>query len=284
MNPAAVVPFYFHSNEVRTVVIENEPWFVAKDVCNVLEHSDASMALRGLDDDEKGTRKVWTLGGEQEMNVISESGLYTLIIRSNKPQSKPFRKWVTSEVLPTIRKTGSYTAPKKRTSLWPDSGNALAMAKTREGELMARELTLGVKVARAVGLHGRRQILEHAAALVGERTGSNPLDYFGVKLDEHCPKKTDNNESIKRFVESECSFNREIGDGNRVRIKTVYDRFTAWYGNMVDSRLRGIPSIKAVSKELFRRGADIRKIGGVSYVLYMTFSGRKGLTGGEVKL
>ena len=111
MNELAVVPFYFQENEVRTVTIENEPWFVAADVCAVLEHSNTSVALSMLDDDEKGLRKVYTLGGEQEMLVISESGLYTLIIRSNKPQAKTFRKWVTAEVLPAIRKTGGYLMP-----------------------------------------------------------------------------------------------------------------------------------------------------------------------------
>lgn len=108
MNSSQVVPFYFQSNEIRAIAIEDNPWFVAKDICDVLEFSNPSMATKGLDDDEKGISKVYTPSGEQEMLIISESGLYTLIIRSNKPQAKPFRKWVTKEVLPAIRKTGSY--------------------------------------------------------------------------------------------------------------------------------------------------------------------------------
>lgn len=88
---------------------KGEPWFLAKDVCAVLDHSNYRMALQMLDDDEKGVSKVYTLGGEQEMLTISESGLYSLIIRSNKPEARRFRKWLTSEVLPTIRKTGAYT-------------------------------------------------------------------------------------------------------------------------------------------------------------------------------
>jgi prophage antirepressor-like protein len=104
----SVVPFRFESNEVRALNINGDPWFVAKDVCEVLEHSNYRMAVDGLDEDEKGVSKVYTPGGDQEMIIISESGLYTLIIRSNKPQAKPFRKWVTAEVLPSIRKTGGY--------------------------------------------------------------------------------------------------------------------------------------------------------------------------------
>lgn len=109
-NPASspsVVPFQFESHEVRALSIDDDPWFVAKDVCDVLDIGTEQ--VRRLDDDERGLRKMQTPGGVQEMTIISESGLYTLIIRSNKPQAKPFRKWVTAEVLPTIRKTGGYT-------------------------------------------------------------------------------------------------------------------------------------------------------------------------------
>ena len=89
--------------------------FVAKDVCAVLEHSNHRMAVSGLDADERGVSKVYTRGGEQQAVVISESGLYSLTVRSNKPQAKEFKRWITHEVLPTIRKTGgacqNLTAP-----------------------------------------------------------------------------------------------------------------------------------------------------------------------------
>ena len=86
-----------------------DPWFVAKDACDCLGITNVSQACQALDDDEKGIYKVYTLGGSQDMMLISESGLYTLIMRSNKPEAKVFRKWVTSEVLPSIRKTGGYS-------------------------------------------------------------------------------------------------------------------------------------------------------------------------------
>ncbi len=97
--------------QLRAITINNEPWFVAKQVCDALGHTNARMALQRLDNDEKGVRKVYTPGGEQEVNIINESGLYSLILRSNKPQAKAFKKWVTSEVLPSIRKSGSYILP-----------------------------------------------------------------------------------------------------------------------------------------------------------------------------
>jgi anti-repressor protein len=98
---------------------DGQPWWVAKDVAEILDFRDAFNATSGLDDDEKGTEKVSTPGGIQEMTVINESGLYALIMRSNKPEAKKFRKWITSEVLPSIRKTGEYATPEvqKKTCL-----------------------------------------------------------------------------------------------------------------------------------------------------------------------
>lgn len=103
--------FNFQSNEVRVVKDDNgEPWFVAKDVCEVLGLTNSRVAVSPLDEDEKGVSKVYTPSGEQKMCVINESGLYALVIRSNKPNARKFRKWITSEVLPSIRKHGGYIA------------------------------------------------------------------------------------------------------------------------------------------------------------------------------
>lgn len=109
MKKNEIIPFGYDDQLVRTVMIDDAPWFVAKDVCSALgiqNHKDS--VAKSLDDDEKGVEKIYSLGGVQETIVINESGLYTLIMRSNKPEAKRFRKWVTSEVLPSIRKTGQY--------------------------------------------------------------------------------------------------------------------------------------------------------------------------------
>ncbi len=103
--------FDFEDNAVRVIEKDGEPWFVAADVARVLEYRDAEVACRALDDDEKGTLIVCTPGGAQEMRGINESGLYHLVLVSRKPEAKKFRKWVTAEVLPSIRKTGMYVAP-----------------------------------------------------------------------------------------------------------------------------------------------------------------------------
>lgn len=108
-NSTNVIPFNFGTQQVRTLLIGGEPWFVASDVCDALELEGRSRNFtRMLDDDEKGAHIVSTLGGAQEMQVVNESGLYALIFKSRKPDAKRFKKWVTSEVLPAIRKTGRY--------------------------------------------------------------------------------------------------------------------------------------------------------------------------------
>ncbi|VVO79973.1 hypothetical protein PS870_01741 [Pseudomonas fluorescens] len=103
-----VIPFNFGKQQVRTLLINDQPWFVANDVSAALQYSEASAMTRHLDDDEKGLSIVQTLGGDQEMLVINESGLYSAILRSRKAEAKRFKKWVTAEVLPAIRKQGRY--------------------------------------------------------------------------------------------------------------------------------------------------------------------------------
>ncbi|NDY56671.1 BRO-like protein [Desulfovibrio sulfodismutans] len=107
----AVQPFYFDGHEVRTIQDEQgEPWFLVKDVCAVLELGNVTEATRRLDEDERGSVVLNTLGGPQSMATVSESGLYSLIFTSRKPEARAFRKWVTGTVLPAIRKTGRFEA------------------------------------------------------------------------------------------------------------------------------------------------------------------------------
>ena len=96
--------------KVRTVIKDGEPWFVLADICKVLEISNSRMVAGRLDAEELMSVKLTSGGQRREMTAVSESGLYAVILRSDKPQAKPFRKWVTTEILPTIRKTGGYVA------------------------------------------------------------------------------------------------------------------------------------------------------------------------------
>lgn len=118
--------FEYEGSQVRTAVIDGQTWFVAKDVCDALEIKSYRDSVSRLDEDERESVLVDTLGGKQEMTAVNESGLYTLILKSRKPEAKAFKRWVTHEVLPSIRKTGEYKTkasyeiedPIKRAEMW----------------------------------------------------------------------------------------------------------------------------------------------------------------------
>jgi len=113
-----LITFDYEENDVRTILKNGgEIWMVVKDVCDVLGLSNSRQAIETLDGDEKGVTIIDTPGGPQGMSVINESGLYTLIMRSNKPEAKKFRRWITHEVLPAIRRYGKYEMPQKERRL-----------------------------------------------------------------------------------------------------------------------------------------------------------------------
>lgn len=100
--------FNYGEHAVRTVEIDGEPWFVLRDVCDVLNIGNTSDVARRLEEDEKGVDLIDTPSGTQKMTVVNEPGLYNVILRSDKPEARDFKRWVTHEVLPAIRKTGGY--------------------------------------------------------------------------------------------------------------------------------------------------------------------------------
>lgn len=108
-NTSKVVPFEYANQSIRSLNIAGEPFFVGKDVCDILELKNSRKSLSALDEDEKLVYQIVTSGQRREVIVVNESGLYHLIFRSNKPEAKAFRKWVTSEVLPALRKSGNYS-------------------------------------------------------------------------------------------------------------------------------------------------------------------------------
>lgn len=111
----ALSTFNFESSAVRVITDQDgEPWFVAADVCAALSIGDTSKACSRLDDDERGTNTVRTPSGDQQMLMISEPGVYSLTLTSRKPEAKRFKRWVTHDVLPQIRRTGVYSAAPQR--------------------------------------------------------------------------------------------------------------------------------------------------------------------------
>lgn len=116
MNNATNAVEVFNNEEfgsVRTTMINGEPWFVAVDVCKALEIKNSRDAMTRLDDDEKDVALTDTLGGVQTSTVVNESGLYALVLGSRKPEAKAFKRWITHDVIPSIRKHGAYITPQK---------------------------------------------------------------------------------------------------------------------------------------------------------------------------
>lgn len=168
MNKVAI--FKYEENKlVRTMNVSGEPWFVLKDVCDVLGLSTPARVAERLDSDEVSqAHLIDSMGRSQEMTIISESGLYNVILRSDKPEAKPFRKWVTAVVLPSIRKNGGYIAGQEELS--PQE----LMAKA----LLVAQKTLTDRDARIKELTVQNQIMQPKAEYFDELVARNLLTNF----------------------------------------------------------------------------------------------------------
>lgn len=131
-----VQTFKYNDQSVRTAGTSDDPLFVAKDICEILGIDPSQ--LRRLDEDEKVLRLIQTPGGEQQMNCVTESGLYSLILGSRKPQARQFKRWITHEVLPSIRKTGQYSVRKTSAEILLEQAQALVEQERRQLALEAR--------------------------------------------------------------------------------------------------------------------------------------------------
>lgn len=196
-------PFAFDDSLVRIYTDEaGDPWFVAKDVCSVLDIGKDRDAMTRLDEDERGSVVVDTLGGPQSVNTVSESGLYSLVFRSRKPEAKRFRKWVTSEVLPTLRKTGSYTMGQEVP--WAQ------MQAVRPAGRM-RMMGLAVRLAQLDGA-GSEAALTWFGQLC-QMTGQDVTD-----------ASREVTEDVRAFAEECCTTHT----GTRVRARVMYEAYLKW--------------------------------------------------------
>lgn len=135
--------FYFNGDAVRTLLRDNEPYFVGKDVAEILGYSNPRDALsKHVDSDDKGVAKCDTLGGTQKLTVINESGLYSLILGSKLPTAKKFKHWVTSEVLPTIRKHGAYMTDAKAAAIVTDKGSLADLLQQAAEQLKRKDIQI----------------------------------------------------------------------------------------------------------------------------------------------
>lgn len=196
-----LIPFDYSGRQVRTVQVDGEPWFVAADVCAVLGISKHRDAVAQLDDSERASATVDTLGGRQAMSIVNEPGVYALMFISRKPEARAFMRWVTTEVLPSIRKSGGYISPNataeqldtivKQAAVlqalngladpgWLDAKarvlGARALGETPELDQKTKPLTVSIYLTRR-GLKGRE--LKAAASMFGKRLKALFVEAYG---------------------------------------------------------------------------------------------------------
>ena len=158
--------FNFRGQDVRTVIINNEPYFVGKDVAEILGYTNPRQALKNhVDEDDKGVSKCDTPGGKQDLVIINESGLYSLILSSKLPQAKEFKRWVTSEVLPTIRKHGMFATDELLDN--PDFAIA-TLQKLKEEREAKKLLEATIEEQKPKVIFANAVSASHTSILVGE--------------------------------------------------------------------------------------------------------------------
>lgn len=134
-----IIPFTYNTKQVRVIEKDGEPWFVAKDVCDILEISNGRDAVSRLDDDEKDAVGITdAIGREQQTTIISESGVYALVFTSRKPEAEQFKRWIRKEVLPSIRKHGAYMTPETIEKVLSDPDTIIRLATALKEERQRR--------------------------------------------------------------------------------------------------------------------------------------------------
>lgn len=203
-----IVAFKYEEQQVRTIEKNGEPWFVGKDVADILGYSDTAQAVRKhIDNEDKGVVEMTTPGGKQPVTIINESGLYSLILSSKLPTAKKFKHWVTSEVLPSIRKTGEY-------KITPAQQNRLDIM---ERNSRAREASLWLRISAQVKSDTYRQVCASYASTVLAGREVIPL-----------PQTTQHHYSATEIGQMFGVSKQAIGNlANTYGMKT--DEYGAWY-------------------------------------------------------
>ena len=233
--------FNFNGAELRCITKESEPWFVAADVCKVLEISNITEALRSLDADDL-TSVILNSGGQnREMKIINESGLYNLAFKSRTSKAKQFKKWVTSEVLPAIRKTGAYSVTKPLSRL--EMAQLLLEAETRSVELETKLLAAEPKVEFFDTVTKSNTVVTMAVAAqtaklpFGQNILYRKLREMGVLISAGSRYNLPKQQYIEQglFTVNEHKFNRTNGEVDVNFTTHVTQKGIAW----ISSKLKG---------------------------------------------
>lgn len=219
--------------EIRTLLIDGEPWFVAADVCKALLIVNSRDTLTRIDDDEKGVVSTDTLGGRQEVTIVNEPGLYALILSSRKPEAKAFKRWITHEVIPSIRKHGAYISP---------NAEAVQVTPTIEQYIASARIIATCRADRlrmVIGL----------------------LDKAGISM----PMDISTNSKVERVNTAELQTNiRRVKDSNHMKrdevLKRLSDATNILFGTMLTYYYKTVSApvekVKAILEALDRIGAE----------------------------
>lgn len=267
----SIIPFIYEDKPVRVIMDDkNEPWWVAKDVCQILGIGNVPMAMRGLDDDEKRSLPVLpnTISladsiplkrGNPNINIINEPGLYNLIIRSDKPNARPFRRWITHDVLPSIRKTGSYAM-----TLPPKEGAGANPVDRQVPDHVWQKIRQAGQNVRP----GNRLKLLHIACQMNRLDQSVTATRAGVLLDyaELCSNimmspdspRDKLDDSIGDFI-NQCCFQEKAA---QVQAADIYNRFIVWYHENLDDET---PTVTWFGRQLSERFIKTKSQGVIMY-------------------
>ena len=219
--------------KIRTLNLDGEPWFVAADVCKALLIVNSRDALTRIDDDEKGVVSTDTLGGRQEVTIVNEPGLYALILSSRKPEAKAFKRWITHEVIPSIRKHGAYISP---------NAEAVQVTPTIEQYIASARIIATCRADRlrmVIGL----------------------LDKAGISM----PMDISTNSKVERVNTAELQTNiRRVKDSNHMKrdevLKRLSDATDIPFGTMLTYYYKTVSApvekVKAILEALDRIGAE----------------------------
>lgn len=209
---------------VRTLIKDGEPWFVAADVCSALDIRNNRDAVSRLDEDEKGVASTDTPGGEQQMSIVNEPGLYSLVLGSRKPEAKAFKRWITHEVIPQIRKTGAYLSPVIDSDMLFKMAEAMAAKEKQIKELEQQKALMSPKADFYDAVVESPDAVDMAVAAktlnmgIGRNTMFKILRDEGILQHNNIPYQEYVDRGYFRCIESKFS----MPDGStHVNIKTV---------------------------------------------------------------
>ncbi len=221
-----VTTFQYQSCQFRSITLSDELWFVAKDVCDILEHSNPTEALRSLDDEDLTSEILRSGGQNREMRLVSEPGLYHLILKSQTAAAKKFKRWVTHEVLPQIRKTGTYSLT---TPTW--SGQ-LTTDKLQEVAFATRNAAM---IVRGMGFSYNRPLMQRLVNdMVIESTGYDLLER--LRSTGLLPEETHAVESDRQMVADFVGDCCDLDEEGRTSASELYGAYSRWQAQWNKSR------------------------------------------------